>query len=102
MTRARTEQTHESGDVQFLTAFYQLLVSAPVRGDEHNLGVPLPVDRRHKSYDIRSPSPLLRVPETHALLRDVVVDEGGDCASEGFQLIRTDPDQEPTVILDTS
>jgi len=30
------------------------------------------------------------------------VNEGGDGWSEGFQLIRTDPNQEPAVILDTS
>ena len=30
------------------------------------------------------------------------MDEGGDRGPEGFQLIRTDPEQEPAVILDTS
>ena len=30
------------------------------------------------------------------------MDEGGDGGSEGLQLIRADPDQEPTVVLYTS
>ena len=30
------------------------------------------------------------------------MDQGRDGGSEGFQLIRTDPDQEPAVVLDTS
>ena len=53
-------------------------------------------------YDVGSTSPFLGVPQAHPFWRDVSVDQGGDGGSEGFQLIRTNPDQEPAVILDTS
>ena len=52
------KQTHEGGDAQSLTTFHQLLVPTPVRGNEHNFGIPLLVDRRHKPDDVGPSSPL--------------------------------------------
>lgn len=39
---------------------------------------------------------LFRVPETHTLRLDVLVDEAGDGGTEGLLLLRPDPDQIPT------
>ena len=74
---------------------HHLVVALPVGRDEDDLS-PEAVPHLLEQFDrVWSASPLLRVPEYHALGRDVVVDEARYRRSERLFLVGTDPDEEP-------
>ena len=74
---------------------HHLVVALSVGRDEDDLGAEA-VPHLLEQFDrVWAASPLLRVPEYHALGRDVVVDEPSYRRSECLFLIGTDPDEEP-------
>ncbi len=66
-----------------------------VRRDEDDLGAEAVPDLAQQLDGVRPPAALLRVPQDHALRRDVVVDEARDGRAEGAFLVGADPDEEP-------
>ena len=76
-------------------ALHHLVVALLVGGDKDDLG-PEAVPHLAEQLDrVRPASPLLRVPQDHALGRDVLVDEPRYRRSESLFLVGPDPDEEP-------
>jgi hypothetical protein len=93
--RKRLARKGTAAQHTFETTLHHLIVALLVGGDEDDFGSEAVPDLLEKLHRVGPSSTLPRVPENHALGRDVVVDETRDGRAECLLLVGSYPNQEP-------
>ena len=74
---------------------HHLIVALHIARDEDDLCAESLPCIPEELHGIRATTPLLAVPENHALWLNVLVDKARDGGAKRALLVRTDPDEEP-------
>ena len=78
---------------------HQRVVAGTVGSDHDDFSTPVVEGIRHELEEIGTLALFLRVPQDATLRADVAVDEFADGLAERLLLVRADPDEEPTRLL---
>lgn len=99
--RKKEKRTYECWNARLLAPLHKLLIALEIRRNKHDLSTKALIRLLHKLHHIRPPTPLFRIPETHPLRLDPLLDQAADRRPERLLLVGADPDEVPVLALQT-